>query len=99
MIYEHVVIKIQPGSSELFEQALVTARLEAFGPARGFVSIEARRCIENENTYVCIIGWERLEDHTVTFRESPLFIKWRGLVGQYFAEPPSVQHFTMVPLG
>lgn len=99
MVYEHVVIKVQSGRSELFEQALATARQEAFGPAQGFVSLDARRCIEDPNTYVCIIGWQRLEDHTVTFRASPLFMKWRGLVGEYFAEPPGVLHFAEVPLG
>ena len=33
-----------------------------------------------------------LESHTVEFRGSENFAEWRGLVGQYFAAPPEVEH-------
>ena len=36
--------------------------------------------------------WETLENHTVDFRGSEDFTAWRGLVGQYFAAPPEVEH-------
>ena len=36
--------------------------------------------------------WETLENHTVDFRGSEDFTDWRGLVGQYFASPPEVEH-------
>ena len=36
--------------------------------------------------------WETLENHTVDFRGSEDFTAWRGLVGQYFALPPEVEH-------
>jgi len=39
-----------------------------------------------------MIEWERLEDHTVGFRQSPAFTRWRELVGPYFASTPVVDH-------
>jgi hypothetical protein len=42
--------------------------------------------------------WETLENHTVDFRSSEDFAAWRGLVGQYFASPPEVEH-TQTVLG
>jgi hypothetical protein len=38
------------------------------------------------------VKWETLENHTVDFRGSENFAEWRGLVGQYFASPPEVEH-------
>ncbi len=39
-----------------------------------------------------MVKWETLENHTVDFRGSENFAEWRGLVGQYFASPPEVEH-------
>jgi len=46
--------------------------------------------------YVLMIFWETLEDHTVAFREGPLFPQWRAIVGPLFAGPPTVEHFTLL---
>jgi hypothetical protein len=29
----------------------------------------------------------------VGFRESELYVRWRELIGPFFAAPPTVQHF------
>jgi hypothetical protein len=38
------------------------------------------------------VKWGTLENHTVDFRSSEDFQAWRGLVGQYFAASPEVEH-------
>jgi hypothetical protein len=43
-----------------------------------------------------MIWWETLENHTVDFRESPAFAEWRAIVGPFFAQPPQVEHFTLL---
>jgi hypothetical protein len=43
-----------------------------------------------------MVKWETLENHTVDFRGSENFAEWRGLVGQYFAAPPDVEHTNTV---
>jgi heme-degrading monooxygenase HmoA len=42
------------------------------------------------------IFWDTLEDHTEGFRGGPLFAQWRAIVGPFFAQPPVVEHFTLV---
>ena len=52
--------------------------------------------IESPERYLLMIYWETLEDHTIGFRQSPLFTQWRAIVGPFFAQPPVVEHFTLV---
>jgi hypothetical protein len=42
------------------------------------------------------IFWDTLEDHTVAFRQGPLFAQWRAIVGPFFARPPLVEHFDLL---
>ena len=46
--------------------------------------------------YVLQIFWNQLEDHTVGFRQGPLFAQWRAIIGPFFAQPPMVEHFELV---
>jgi hypothetical protein len=34
-----------------------------------------------------------VEAHTVGFRSSERFQRWRALVGPFFAAPPAVEHY------
>jgi len=43
------------------------------------------------------VHWNTLEDHTQGFRESPAFAEWRAIIGPFFAQPPQVEHFTLLP--
>ncbi|WP_309092237.1 hypothetical protein [Phenylobacterium sp.] len=42
--------------------------------------------------------WDTVEDHTVRFRSSPAFDRWRALAGPHFGGPPQVSHVGEVPL-
>ena len=63
--------------------------------AKGFRWAKVNRGIENPERFVLQIFWDTLEDHTVGFRESPLFTDWRAIVGPFFAAPPHVEHFEL----
>ena len=52
--------------------------------------------LEIADRYILQIFWDALEDHTLAFRQGPLFAEWRALVGGYFAAPPVVEHFNLV---
>jgi heme-degrading monooxygenase HmoA len=91
MITEIAQIEIKPGSEKDFEAAVEKARA-AFGRAKGFHGFELHRSIEKPQRYRLMVKWETLENHTVDFRGSENFTEWRGLVGQYFAAPPEVEH-------
>ena len=55
-----------------------------------------KKGIESKERYILQIFWEHLEDHTVDFRQGPLFAEWRAIIGPFFAQPPVVEHFELV---
>jgi len=95
MVVERALMPITPGREADFEAAMREAR-HVVAQAKGFRSLRVTRGIEHPSTYLLIIEWDTLEDHTVGFRESELFAQWRGLIGEFFAEPPSVEHYTPI---
>jgi heme-degrading monooxygenase HmoA len=94
MIVEIAIIDIKTGENAAFEANLEKAQA-IINQSKGYISHEFHQCIEQENRYMLFIRWETLEAHTVGFRESDLFKEWRGLIGQFFATPPNVQHYDM----
>jgi len=95
MIMEHAIISIRTDSEADFEAAFEQARL-VIATSHGFGSLHLSRCIETPEQYLLLVEWETLEDHTVGFRESELFVEWRRLLSPYFESLPEVTHFTPV---
>lgn len=96
MILELADIRIQPGQQAAFEEAVQRGVASVIARARGFRGYKVNKGIENPERYVLTIFWETLENHTVDFRQGPLFAEWRAIVGPFFAAPPQVEHFTLV---
>jgi heme-degrading monooxygenase HmoA len=92
MIIERAIFAITPGSEKEFEAAVEEAK-EVFSQAGGFQSLKLLRGIEQPSTYLLLIEWDTVEDHMVGFRESELFVRWRELIGSYFAAAPEVEHY------
>ena len=78
------------------DPATVAKARAAFGRSKGFHGFELHKSIEKPQRYRLMVKWETLENHTVDFRGSENFTEWRGLVGQYFAAPPEVEHTSTV---
>ncbi len=95
MILELADIRIHPGQQAAFEQAIELGLKTVASQAKGFRGAKVNRGIENPERFVLQIFWDTLEDHTVGFRESPLFTEWRAIVGPFFAAPPQVEHFEL----
>jgi heme-degrading monooxygenase HmoA len=96
MILEIADIRIQPGQQSAFEKAAQQGLDTVFPKAKSFLGHEVRHSIESPERYVLLLRWDTLEDHTVGFRGSPLYGEWRGLVSEFFAQPPFVEHFALV---
>jgi heme-degrading monooxygenase HmoA len=95
MVLEIVDISIDPAKKAEFEQAVSAGVAEAIAPAKGFRGYKLNAGIEKPGRYILMIYWDTLENHTVDFRESDAFPKWRGHVGPFFLQAPSVEHFTL----
>ena len=96
MILEIADIRILPGKQAEFDAAVRHAIATAASKAQGFRGFKVQKGIESPERYVLMIWWETLENHTVDFRQGPLFAQWRAIVGPFFAAPPVVEHFTLV---
>ena len=96
MILELADIRIQPGQQAAFDEAIVRGITTVIAQAKGFRGYKVNRGVESPQRYVLMIYWDTLEDHTVGFRQGPLFAQWRATVGPFFAAPPQVEHFELV---
>ena len=96
MILEIADIRIQPGQQAAFEEAIQRGARSVIANARGFQGFKVNKGIESPERYILQIFWDTLEDHTVGFRQSPAFAEWRAIVGPFFAQPPQVEHFTLL---
>ena len=96
MILEIAEIRIPPGQQAAFDEAIQRALTTVASQAKGMRGYKVNKGIESPERYVLQIFWDTLEDHTVGFRQGPLFAQWRAIVGPFFASPPVVEHFTLV---
>jgi heme-degrading monooxygenase HmoA len=96
MILELADIRIQPGQQAAFDEAIVRGLVTVISKAKGFRGYKVNKGVESPERYLLMIFWEQLEDHTVEFRGSAAFGEWRAIVGPFFAQPPAVEHFTLL---
>lgn len=96
MILELADIRIQPGRQADFDAAIQRGVETVISQATGFCGYKVNKGVESPERYVLMIWWLTLENHTIDFRESPAFAAWRAIVGPFFAQPPQVEHFTLL---
>ncbi len=95
MVLEQALLPVLPGRESDFEAAFAEARsLIAASP--GFRRLSLSRCIERPGTYLLLVEWDSLEDHTEGFRGSPAYQRWRDLLHPFYDPFPVVEHFTEV---
>ena len=95
MIVEQAEFTIAEADAEKFEAAYAEAK-QLLAQTEGFEFAHLGRGIERPTSYRLTVGWATLESHTVNFRESDRFPKWRALIGPYFAADPTVEHYREV---
>ena len=95
MILEIADIRIPPGKNAEFEVAIAQGLATALSRAKGYIAHKVQRGIESPERYVLMVWWQTLENHTVDFRQGPLFVEWRSFIGPFLAQPPQVEHFEL----
>ena len=93
-VIETVELHVTEGAEEAFETAVAEAA--ALFREQGATSFRLTRQVEEPQRYRLLVGWARIEDHTVGFRESEAFPAWRALVSPHLAEPPAATHWADV---
>ncbi|GAA1700245.1 antibiotic biosynthesis monooxygenase [Microcella alkalica] len=93
MPLEIAFIPVNGAHADRFAQAATVALTDIFPQAPGFIRGECRRGVERPDTFVLLLEWERLEDHTEGFVKSELFIRWVELTDGLIAGAPVVEHW------
>ena len=96
MILEIADFRINAGQQSAFEEAIQRGVTTVISKSAGSRGWKVNHSIESPERYLLMIYWDNLDDHMVGFRQGPLFPQWRAIVGPFFAQPPAVEHFTLI---
>ena len=91
-----VFVEVLPVNHRDFEAAVARAVEAELSTSKGFIGFSLSKGVEKSDTYSMIIHWETLEDHTVGFRGSENYVRWRETIGSFFASAPTVDHWAPV---
>ena len=95
MILEVAVLDVRPGESEAFEAAFRQAQA-IIASMPGYRSHQLQRCVENADRYLLLVEWDTLEAHTVGFRQSAEYQRWKALLHHFYDPFPTVEHYVRV---
>lgn len=93
MILEAAILNVKPGQETAFESAMREAR-PLIVATPGFIDISVQRSIETPSNYILLVRWEKLEDHTVGFRQSGRYQEWRKALHHFYEPLPVVEHYS-----
>jgi heme-degrading monooxygenase HmoA len=95
MIRELAMLPVRPGSEDDFLVAFQTARpfIEAMP---GFRGLSLSRARDGASSFLLVVDWNRLEDHTEGFRRSPAYAEWKALLHPFYDPVPTVQYYDHV---
>ncbi|EOR21069.1 MULTISPECIES: antibiotic biosynthesis monooxygenase [unclassified Niallia] len=97
MILEAVMLQVKEGMEAKYEDAFRNAS-KIISSMNGYISHELQRCMEVKGKYILLVQWERLEDHTVGFRQSNEYQEWKRQLHHFYDPFPIVEHFERVKL-
>jgi heme-degrading monooxygenase HmoA len=95
MILEVAILQVTNGEAQNFERDFAIAS-QFIQSIPGYVNHSLRKCLEQENKYLLLVNWEKLENHTIDFRESEAYLEWKKLLHHYYNPFPVVEHYEMV---
>jgi heme-degrading monooxygenase HmoA len=96
MVLEMAVLNVRPGSADAFERAFAVAA-PLIANAAGCIAHELHRCVEDPNRFLLLVRWRSLEDHTIGFRSSADYQRWKQLLHPFYDPFPEVMHYTLTP--
>ena len=91
-ILEVAILNVRATACDEFEAAFCEASA-IISSMPGYISHELRRCVEISSRYILLVHWRSLEDHTIGFRQSPDYQRWRSLLHHFYDPFPTVEHY------
>lgn len=95
MVLEVAILEVRIGLEKSFEMAFSEAK-DIIAKAPGFMGLELQRCVERASRYVLLVRWRSLEDHTIGFRTTSDYQRWKALLHHFYDPFPTVEHYVSV---
>ena len=95
MILEVAILDVRSGLEREFEVAFSEAST-IIASMPGHLSHQLQCCIETPNRYLLLVNWTSLEAHTIGFRGSPQYQRWKQLLHHFYDPFPIVEHYALV---
>ena len=95
MVLEVAVLNIKPGKENEFEASFSVAQ-EIISSMHGYKWHQLQKCLETKSQYILLVQWACLEDHTIGFRQSSEYQRWKDLLHHYYDPFPVVEHYEMI---
>lgn len=93
MVLEVAILHVIPTQRADFERTFGEAQ-SIIASMPGYGRHELRRCVETPARYLLLVWWDDLESHTVGFRTSPEYERWKALLHHFYEPFPEVEHYT-----
>jgi heme-degrading monooxygenase HmoA len=74
MVLEVANLQVIKGEEQNFERDFAIAS-QFIQSIPGYLSHSLRKCLEEEDKCLLLVDWEKLEDHTIGFRESKAYLE------------------------
>ncbi len=84
-----------PGQENAFQEAFTEAK-SIIANMQGFQGLTLSRSVEHPSTYLLLVRWDQLSDHTEGFRQSAGYRQWRKLLHHFYDPFPVVEHYEQV---
>lgn len=98
MILELAILNVRVGLEREFEAAFRQAS-SIITSMPGYISHQLQRCIELPSRYALLVNWTSIEAHTIGFRGSPEYQRWKQLLHHFYDPFPTVQHYAPAAQG
>ena len=95
MVLEAATLYVIPDRERDFEKDFKIAG-QYISSVSGYIKHSLQKCLEQDGKYLLLVEWEKLEDHTVGFRQSAVYEPWKKLLHHYYDPFPIVEHYTAV---
>ena len=80
---EVAILNVISGKLEEFERAFEEAQ-KIIAASQGYIGHQLRKCLEVDGQYILLVEWQTLEAHTIGFRGSAAYQKWRAMLHHFY---------------
>jgi heme-degrading monooxygenase HmoA len=94
MILEVARLEVIPEKTAEFEASFQIAQ-EIISSIKGYLGHQLQQNMVMPNRYLLLVKWEKPEDHTIGFRKSPDYLRWKNLLHHFYDPLPVAEYYSL----